>query len=202
MKKALKLSTLILACVLFVGLQSTDAQRRGEGKTQNKKEKDTDYFDESGGFAHRLWYGGMLNFQLQGSNTAGNLLLVGISPMVGYKLNDMFSIGPRAQLNYIVQYLPGPNDKFLQWGIGGFARAKVYNAIFAHAEYGFEALSYISGEDDQRLDSGTNFYFGGGYNSSVGSGGFGYEILILYNFLAEDNFEIPIEYRIGFTYNF
>lgn len=201
MKKALKLSTLILACVLFVGLQYADAQRRGEGRSETKTENDTDYFDESGGIAHRLWYGGMLNFQLQGSNL-GNALLMGISPMVGFKINDIFSIGPRAQLDYLVYYQPGPNDKFLIWGVGAFGRAKIYNSIFAHTEYGFEAVTYLSGEDNQRLDSGTNFLLGGGYNSSVGVGGFGYEILILYNFLEDDDFDIPIEYRIGFTYNF
>jgi len=199
MKKALKLTTLVLACLFFVGLNNADAQRRGEGRSETKKEKDddTDYFDESGGFAHRLWYGGMLNLNLQ-----NNLLVMGVSPMVGFKLNDIFSIGPRAQLNYIVVYQPGPNDKYLEWGVGAFGRAKVYNSIFVHTEYSFEAFTYLSGEEDLRLDDGTNFYLGGGYNSSVGAGGFGYEILILWNFLEDDNFNIPIDYRVGFTYNF
>lgn len=204
MKKALKLTTLVLACVLFVGIQYADAQRRGEGQSDTKIEKDNEYFDESGGFAHRLWYGGMINFQLQGGNgvNQGGVLLLGISPMVGYKLNDIFSIGPRAQLDYAVFYQPGPNQKVLFWGIGAFGRAIVYNSIFVHTEYGFEGVSNLSGDDNFGLQNTTNFLLGGGYNSSVGSGGFGYEILVLYNFLENDDFSLPIEYRVGFTYNF
>ena len=197
MKKALKLISLVFVCVLFVGIQYADAQRRGERRTN-----DDQYFDESGGFAHRLYYGGMVNFSLAGGNF-GNSLLMGVSPMVGFKINEIFSVGPRAQLDYLIFYIPGPNEKYLLWGIGGFGRAKLFNNIFAHTEYSFEAVSYISGEQDQRVDSGTNFYLGGGYNSSItAGGGFGYEILVLYNFLEDNEFQVPIDYRIGFTWNF
>ncbi len=198
MKKTLKLSSLILACVLFVGLQSADAQRRGEKKNND----DEEYFDESGGFAHRLYYGGMINFSIAGGSY-GQSLLMGVSPMLGFKINEIFSVGPRAQLDYLIFYVPGENDKYLLWGIGGFGRAKLFNNIFAHTEYSYEAVSYISGEVDQRVESGTNFYLGGGYNSSIGQGGgFGYEIVILYNFLEDNEYTVPIDYRVGFTWNF
>ena len=205
MKKILKITVLLITCMLIIGVSDVDAQY---GKKKKKKKKpaktekssDREYFDESGSFAHKLWYGGMLNFQISG-NQFGNVLLFGISPMVGYKINDIFSIGPRATINQIVFYEEGPNTKVLEWGFGGFGRAKVFNNIFAHVEYSFEATSLISGPD-LRLDDGTNFYLGGGYNSSAGGGGFGYEILILFNALEDDERVAPIDYRVGFTWNF
>ncbi|MFK7807910.1 MAG: hypothetical protein AB8F74_08950 [Saprospiraceae bacterium] len=208
MKKILKIAMLFMACMLIVGVTDVDAQYGKKKKKKKKKPKTEttdDYFDESGGkFTDKLWYGGGFNFQVSSFNDGfnqGTILLLGISPMVGYKINDIFSIGPRATANYYVFYQNGPNPKFLEWGIGAFGRAKVYNSIFAHAEYSFEAITQVSGVD-QRLGDTRNVYIGGGYNSSAGMGGLGYEVLVLYNLTEENENIAPIEFRFGLTYNF
>ncbi len=194
---------------LVIGIGTADAQSYGKKKKKKKKKKPAkteqtdDYFDESGGFAHRLWYGGMLNFQIGNQIGGGNTLLLGISPMVGYKFTDNISAGPRLTLNYFVGYQPGENVKVLQTGIGGFGRVKFSPAIFAHIEYEILSLKEIS---DFGIQGGSenNFYGGLGYNSAMGSA-FGYEIMILYNFLEDPairDVQVPIEFRAGFTYNF
>lgn len=203
MKNILRISFLLfLAFAISIG--DADAQNYGRKKKKKKKkpktEKTDDYFDESGGFAHRLWYGGMLNFQIGGDGFGNSSLLLGLSPMVGYKINDMFSFGPRATINYFRTYYRGPDFKVMQYGIGGFGRAKFTPSIFAHVEY--EVLSVNEISDFGLLEgSDENFYAGVGYNSAIG-GGFGYEILGLYNFIEEDETNVPIEIRIGITYNF
>lgn len=204
MNKLFRFATLLLACMLIIGVTDVDAQYGKKKKKKKKKtttEENDDYFDESGGaLKDKLWYGGMINFQVSGQQ-GSNLLVLGMSPMVGYKFNDRFSAGPRANINFFNFYVEGPNPKYLEWGIGAFARAKIINAIFAHAEYGYEKISHTNGPEIFTLPNGAdNFLLGGGYNAS--GGGLGYEILILYNFLEESEFDVPIEYRVGFTWNF
>ena len=203
MKKLARISFLVFLA-LVLGLSTVDAQNYGRKKKKKKKktktEKTDDYFDESGGFAHRLWYGGMVNFQISNDGFGNNALLLGISPMVGYKFTDMFSVGPRLTMNYFEVYQPGPNAKVMQWGFGGFGRAKFTPSIFAHIEYEVLKLDGL-GETVVQSFNDENFYAGVGYNSAFGSG-WGYEILGLYNFMEENESIVPIEIRVGFTYNF
>jgi len=181
MKQLLRISFLVLLA-LVISISSLDAQNYGRKKKKKKKKKKPakteqtdDYFDESGGFAHRLWYGGMLNFQIGSDNFGNSALLLGLSPMVGYKFTDNFSAGPRLTFNYYEQYLPGDNFKMIQWGIGGFGRAKFTPSLFAHIEYEVLKLNEVSDIGNVPDTSDNNFYGGLGYNSS-GGGGFGYEI--------------------------
>ncbi len=189
---------MLLAFVISIG--TIDAQNYGRKKKKKKKKKPKteqtdDYFDESGGFAHRLWYGGMLNFQL-----GGNTLLLGVSPMVGYKITDNFSVGPRLTLNYLRIYQPNDDPQLMQLGIGAFGRAKFTPSIFAHVEYERQSVNEIS-DFGYAEGSDENFYLGVGYNSAMGNG-FGYEVMGLYNFMENDPNQVPIEIRVGFTYNF
>lgn len=206
MKKLIRISFLLLLA-LVIGIGTADAQNYGRKKKKKKKKKSEkteqtdDYFDESGGFAHRLWYGGMINFQISSTSNNSSALLLGLSPMVGYKFTDNISVGPRVTFNYYEEYIPGDNFKVIQWGIGGFGRVKFSPSIFAHLEYEVLKLDEVS---DFGLQEGSenNFYGGLGYNSAGGAG-FGYEIMILYNFLEENrDTQVPIEFRVGFTYNF
>jgi len=203
MKKIARISFLLLLAFV-IGISTADAQNYGRKKKKKKKkpktEKTDDYFDESGGFAHKLWYGGMVNFQISGGN-GGNTLLLGLSPMVGYKVNDMISFGPRITFNYIEGYVPGPNLKIRELGVGAFGRAKFSQALFAHIEYEVINVKELSDFGYQFGGRDENFYAGVGYNSALG-GAFGYEIMGLYNFMEEDESRVPIELRIGFTYNF
>ena len=130
-------------------------------------------------------------------------MLLGISPMVGYKITDRFSVGPRVSLDYQEVFIANfTNPRWLAWGVGGFGRAKVTQSLFAHIEYAYEQISSLNDitPDAQILDP-HNFYIGGGYSSSAG-GAFGYEIVILYNTTENDTGRVPIDYRVGFTWNF
>lgn len=204
MKNIMRISFLLLLALL-IGIGTADAQNYGKKKKKKKKpaktEKTDDYFDESGGFAHKLWYGGGLNFQIGPYDNFRNYLLFGLSPMVGYKFTDNISIGPRVSMNYLEVYQQGPNLKLMEWGIGGFGRVKFTQSLFAHVEYESRKVNQISdftGITEPRDD---NFYLGVGYNSVIGNG-WGYELLGLYNFLEDDDYRVPIELRVGVTYNF
>ncbi len=157
-------------------------------------------------FAQRLWYGGAFNLGFSSFNRI-NQFVIGISPQVGYKIIEPFSIGPRASLQYAYFSTEGDSAHPLTWSVGVFTRYKVFWQIFAQLEYEYEDEALVNSNGFNGLEvfraQNNNIYIGGGYNSSEGERAFGYEILLLYN-VSEDpiGFESPYQFRFGFTYNF
>ena len=82
MKNIPRVFALLLLFTFVIGVSTAEAQR-----SKKKRNSTEEYFDESGGFAHRLWYGGGFNLNF-GGNGGSNQLLIGVSPMVGFKIND------------------------------------------------------------------------------------------------------------------
>jgi|AntRauTorckE5430_2_1112549.scaffolds.fasta_scaffold09306_2 hypothetical protein len=183
--------------------------------TQNTvfaQRSDTDrYFDESQGFTHRLWYGGgvILNFL---STNGESAFTIGFSPLIGYKITENFSVGPRFSLIYTNYRLQTGFDQvtstnLFDYGIGAFSRYKLFRSFFIHLEYGADNQELVNGYDsfnDELITSRavrSNAFVGAGYND--GNGVWGYDIYLLYNTLApENNVRLPIEFRFGLTYNF
>ncbi|MEM6318556.1 MAG: hypothetical protein AAF960_12870 [Bacteroidota bacterium] len=191
------LSIFLVATFLIVGF-SDDASAQ---RDRNRKDRTEDYFDESGVGSFRFWYGGGVGLNF-GSGFNTSQFNFSLSPMVGYKLTPEFSIGPRIELAYSHIRVGGGNNverfNFVDYGIGAFTRYKLFTQFFAHAEYQIESrsIAFTNGETDRV--SFNNFFFGGGYTSG---GQIGYEISVLWNFL-EDTADLPLDYRIAFTYNF
>jgi hypothetical protein len=200
MKKILLLGSLLFA-FLFLFENELCAQ------TDRERTRTEDYFDERGGFAHRLWYGGGFTLGFAG-NQFESLFQLGISPMMGYKIFEQLSVGPRVSLTYSyykVNYGGGRVEKAqpLNWSVGAFARYKIIPIIFAHVEYEYEnAAVFVYNPNLEVLRRNRdNTYIGAGYNS--GNGLWGYEILLLYNLnTPENSIELPINLRFGITYNF
>lgn len=187
---------IVLSLVCLIGFSySMDAQKRN---------KTDDYFDEGGFGAHRFWYGGGIGLGFSGGNVQSQFQFA-LSPMVGYKLTPEFSIGPRVSLEYNhIRVATGANtsEKFNLWdfGVGVFARYKIFNPFFLHAEYQLESRANPVLNGDNVRVSRDNFFVGGGYSSSGGL--IGYEISILWNLMEDGSVDLPLDYRIAFTYNF
>lgn len=174
---------------------------------------------EAARFTDRLWYGGNFNLGFSG-NGVYNIFNLGLAPMVGYKILPPLSAGPRLSFNYF--YIRGlgtdgniHNVHPVAFSAGVFTRVRIIPFLFAHAEYEYEnfASPLFSGAYlfyDNSLgkvptvrSARDNAYLGLGYNSAGGQGGFGYEILLLYNVLAPSNtIALPISLRFGMTYNY
>jgi len=211
MNRILQYSILTLLFVLAIGIMDAEAQSRR--KKKKKRDSNSEYFDDSGNFASRLWYGGNLNLGF--SNNFAN---IGISPMIGYKFIDEVSFGPRFTINYTTQKLFAGNQSFnlnsTDFGAGAFGRGKIFNGIFAHVEFEYISEEIPAGgviqidpDNPNRIlterAARENFYIGGGYNSSGQGSLFGFEIMILFNTLEpSDSDRVPLVYRFGFTYNF
>ncbi len=216
-----------LLAALFTLTFTTEAQAQ---RGKKKSSKTDEYFDDSGAWTQNLWYGagGVLGYQ--GGNNF-SVFSIGISPMVGYKVTPWLSAGPRfsvvytgyrgsavtvdANLNRVGGVELGPfKVNSTSFGVGAFARAKFLQSFFVQAELENYTSNLPVGSgtvffrDEETLEflkfreNRLNGYFGAGYNSS-GGGLFGYEILVLYNFLLpDDSFDNPLEIRAGLTYNF
>jgi len=179
-----------------------------------KKKKDSkmdEYFDESGGWKHRLWFGGTANPSFS-SNSVQTQFFLELSPMMGIKVlenDDRFSVGPRVSFEYryikILNFATGEFEVVqpITYSFGAFARYKVLPRIFPHVEMEYQnrGVAIDTGSDIIiERETQQNYYVGAGYNSG---GILGYEILLLYN-LSEPTTtrNLPFDIRFGLTYKF
>lgn len=199
MRKIAQIFTLV--CFLATCQTTVHAQVRVRDNSQSSTKK-------SNSFASRLWYGGNVGLGLS-SNTFESIFQINLSPMVGYKIFDQFSIGPRASITYTnYRYKFGGGDVSsanpVSFSFGAFTRYKIIRSIFAHGEYEFENTPFFSFDNNGDIEvirrQRNNTYIGAGYNAGDL---FGYEILLLYNLnQPENDVDSPFRIRFGFTYNF
>ncbi len=192
-----------------------DSKPSATSKKTPKKKTD-DYFDEKGGFKHRLWYGGNFILNYSGSN-GQSAFTIGATPMVGYKIIGGLSAGPRVGVIYTSLKAYDSQNKISTVGLtdysgGAFARYKFFKNFFVHveteyvssAQYGEDSFGrIILGADGKPFKARVgrqNSNVGIGYNSGSL---IGYEIALLYNLTPPQNtIQQPFDIRIGFTYNF
>ncbi|MBP6828601.1 MAG: hypothetical protein KA165_18690, partial [Saprospiraceae bacterium] len=62
--------------------------------------------DNSSDFKSRLWYGGNIGLNFYGYN-GGNVFQIGVAPMVGYKIVEPLSVGPRVSILFASVKNPG-----------------------------------------------------------------------------------------------
>jgi hypothetical protein len=185
-------------------------------KSKVSKSKTDNYFDESGGFKHRIQYGfhtnaGILSF------FGGNFNLR-LQPSVGYKITNWAMAGLTGGVDYYrqkdqTQVLTAPIFAY-----GVYARLKALKSIYVHADY--QGLSgkfttkligtdtKISLKDSYKPEMNVGIAYRSGFSS------WAYEIMGTYNVAHVDgNFgvlsnktysfrESPVDLKIGFTYNF
>lgn len=220
MKKLVKFSFLLVLFSLCFAIADADAQNYGKkkkkkSKTKTKTEKVDEYFDESGNFASKLWYGGGFNLGFGGDNFSTSFVF-GLTPMVGYKIVGDWSAGPIAGVQYNYLKMVAPTGRIhkgnsVSWSYGAFTRYKFLRNFFVHAEYGFDndetfiAFDYDNSGFFTERTIYNNFFGGLGYNA--GDGALGYEIYLVYNFIDrdEDIFDSnynPFNIRFGLTYKF
>ncbi len=220
---------IILLSVFALSLCSTEtyAQR---GKSKRKSSSSVDKaFDRDGNIMEKLWFGGMVSPGFTGNNSINEFAL-GVSSMVGYKITDKLSIGPRISATYRhirgngfdgVNFTGPQRGNTVSTSYALFGRYKILPAIFAHVEYEttttnfnpvyqfsslfgsefFIAVNSATGEVVKEREKRENAYVGLGY-TTVG-GILNTEFSVLYNVLDNSqSISIPIIFRFGLNYNF
>lgn len=156
----------------------------------------------------RLWYGAGVTGNFRGSAFTSTVVL-GVAPMVGYKVTDNLSFGPRisALVSFYKSTLSGQTESVrpMDWSVGLFGRYRIAQEFFAHVEYAFQNEAFIfTDASGLRIDREVNnaFYVGGGYSAPLGRQ-LGLEMSLNY-YLNQpiDDFRNPLNYRFGINYRF
>jgi len=143
----------------------------------------------------RLTYGG--NFGLN----FGDITMVDISPMIGYRTTNKWVNG--VGLTY--QYYEQRRVSFKTSTFGGraFSRHMVYKNVFAHGEYELLKFNVLS----RNLEQNPAHWFpalfvgGGVFQSFGGKSQSGLVITVMYNLIYTPNNSLyisPFQFRIGF----
>ena len=135
-----------------------------------------------------------------------------ISPAIGYRVNDKFSIGPGISYAYnnygfpttvnTTQHISASN-----FGVKLFAQYMVYKQFFVHAEYESTRAELLAVDNNGYLTGGTvarqvqTPLLGAGYRSQI-SNRAAADILLLYNFQDDYNSIYPNPVvRFNFLFN-
>ena len=189
MQKILLLLSLFLVCTTSL----IQAQRSGADSPLKDK----------------LWYGAGLSANYQASSISSTFTL-GFAPMVGYKVNERLSFGPR--FSYLVSFYKSrlfsnqpETAKPTDWSAGVFGRYRIAREFFAHVEYAFQNEAFITADASGLVinrETNNAFYIGGGYTSPI-SDLVGIEISLNYYVNQPINdFRNPLNYRFGINYRF
>lgn len=156
----------------------------------------------------RLWYGAGITGNFRGSAFTSTVVL-GLAPMVGYKVTDNLSFGPRisAVVSFYKSQLSGQTESVrpLDWSIGLFGRYRIAQEFFAHLEYAYQNEAFIFNDaNGLQVDREVNnaVYVGGGYSAPLGRQ-LGLEMSLNYYVNQPfDDFRNPLNYRFGINYRF
>jgi len=110
----------------------------------------------------KLYFGGYVNMSF------GNYTMIGIEPMVGYKIIPRLSVGVKIRYDYIQDKRYDETYTASNYGASVFTRLLVLRGLYAHAEYaGYNYKNYNElGESDREWVP--FFFVGAGYNLKVG----------------------------------
>jgi hypothetical protein len=159
------------------------AQFEPQTQTGTPKTKDTKVVapaKPTKSFKDNLVLGGGLDVRF------GDYTVVGISPLIGYRITEKLLGGFNLTYRYFENNLPGMSYSTSTYGIAPFLRYQIYGGLFAHVEY--EA---IYGEWDYQRDAFwiDSFFVGGGYMVPIGNNGF-FGLYLLWNLTEDPNYII------------
>ena len=110
---------------------------------------------------NKMYFGGYANLSF------GSYTVLGIEPMVGYKLTPKFSVGGKLSYEYISDKRYNEDYSGSNYGISVFSRYRLTQRVYTHVEY--SAMNYklynISGDSNREWVS--FLFVGGGFSQPV-----------------------------------
>lgn len=126
-----------------------------------------------------LFFGGYINLSF------GDYSVIGIEPMVGYRVNPKFSTGVKVKYDYINDDRNGRDRTTSSYGGSIFGRYRVTPKFYLQLEpatYNYETF-YVGGGSDR--DWVPYFFAGGGYRQPLGNKSWLYAE-IMFDLLMDD----------------
>ena len=181
--KLILLSTLLMFFSLAMMAQDTISSAQDTMKVEQVKpleETQTSKPQTSQAWKDKLYFGGYMNFSF------GSYSMVGIEPMVGYKVLPFLSLGLKLRYDYISDKRYSETYNTSTYGGSLFARLSSKRRIYLHAEYaGYNYELYD--ESGESVREWVPFLFlGGGYSQPLG-GRTSLNAQILFDVLQNDS---------------
>lgn len=110
----------------------------------------------------KLYWGGYVNVSL------GSYTMIGIEPMIGYKVIPRFSVGAKIRYDWVQDNRYSETYTSSSYGASIFARLRVFRGLYAHAEYAGYNYEYYNALEESNREWVPFFFVGAGYNLKVG----------------------------------
>lgn len=127
---------------------------------------------------------------------------ISVSPLIGYKITDDFSVGLQLTYQYYQEKYRNPSItyKVSNYGGGPFIRYNITQNLFGYTQYEYLNIGLrVAGEEIRRDYS--SMFVGGGYSVPIGNGKLAFNVLALYNIFYGDGLDSPyaspLQFRMG-----
>jgi len=177
----------LIFAILFMSVQTMVAQK-----------------SENSSFKENAWYGAHVGIGFGASSDRSDFS-VKFAPLMGYRVLDFLSVGPRANISYQHTRFRDFNTgdpylklNFVDLGVGAFVRAEVFRQYFVQGELMYEQVEVLNTSLEEVKINGGNAYIGVGMNT--GDQDFNADLMLMYDLnlqaLRKANL---IDLRFGFT---
>lgn len=134
---------------------------------------------------------------------------VSISPLIGYRVTPRFAPGVGFYYRYVNNKYYSPSAVLHDLGGNVFARYRITQQLFLHAEYEYLSAQYLLGPGEKTRQGFSSVMAGAGFFQPVGSKA-GLFFMALYNFSYQDTspstpyypYTSPLVIRAGITAGF
>lgn len=110
----------------------------------------------------KLYWGGYVNVSL------GSYTMIGIEPMIGYKILPRLSVGAKIRYDWVQDKRYSETKTTTSYGASIFTRLRVLRGLYAHAEYAGYNYEYYNALEESNREWVPFFFVGAGYNLRVG----------------------------------
>ena len=116
---------------------------------------------QSQGKESKVYYGGYANFSF------GKYTIIGIDPLIGYKLLPKLSIGGKLSYEYYKNKNYSPTQEGSNYGIGAFTRLRIARRFYAHVEFSEMNYKIHQSVEESNRQWISFLYVGGGFSQPI-----------------------------------
>ena len=173
--------------LLFITIDSLDAQRRRSRRTNQDTEEKLSFADR-------------INYEIRlGSIAFGSGFSIGTKPSVGYKLNDLITLGGHFRIDYeFVNNFNFQDISLFSYGPGLMARGKFMKSYYLQAEYTFFNFENINETRFNRSFPA----LGVGWVQGGDNWKFNVELMLLLDDITRDYYNRTVDFWFSFSKNF